>query len=107
MKIQLPPDYLAYVASGGSDAALTNDEPGYFQLWDLGEIESINAEYKVPDYAPGYLGFGSDGCGEMLAFDRTGAVFKIPFVGMHPDVAENIADSWQEIEKRITDNEGA
>jgi hypothetical protein len=37
----------------------------------------------------------------MLAFDTTGAVFKIPFVGMEPELAERIANSWSEIEKRI------
>ena len=101
MKITLPREYLAYLKDG-SDAGETEGEPGYFQLWHPGEVEALNQSYQVAEYAPGFLGFGSDGGGEMLAFDAAGAVFKIPFVGMAPEEAQKIADSWIEVVSRIT-----
>jgi hypothetical protein len=91
---------LAYLEEG-SDVASTSGEPGYFQLWHPDEVEELNQSYRVPEHAPGFLGFGSDGGGEMLAFDAAGAVFKIPFVGMAPKEARKIASSWDEVAARI------
>ena len=92
---------MAYVNEGGTDAASTDGPPGYFQLWNPDEVAKHNQEYRVADYAPGFLGFGSDGGGEMLAFDSEGAVFMIPFVGMAAKAAKKIASSWTEIAERI------
>lgn len=103
MKIELPHDYRDYIEKDGSDAASTKGQPGYFQLWQPSDIEKMNQDYKVADYAPGFLGFGSDGGGEMLAFDSTGSVYMIPFVGMEPEEAQKIAESWSEIANRITE----
>jgi len=61
----------------------------------------MNCGYRVAEYAPGFLGFGSDGGGEMLAFDRVGAVFMLPFVGMWPKEAKKIGSSWSEVAARI------
>ena len=103
MKIHLPPEYLAYVEEDGTDAASTEGDPGYFQLWHPDDVEKMNRDYHVAEYAPGFLGFGSDGGGEMLAFDSAGSVFMIPFVGMEPAEARKIAASWSEIVERITE----
>jgi hypothetical protein len=103
MKIELPRDYLDYIEKDGVDAASTEGQPGYFQLWHPDDIEKMNRDYKVADYAAGFLGFGSDGGGEMLAFDSTGSVYMIPFVGMEPEEAQKIAESWSEIASRITE----
>ena len=102
MKSQLPADYLAYLDGEGVDEASTEGDPGYFQLWHPDEIEEMNRSYHVSEYAPGFLAFGSDGGGEMLAFDGAGAVFMIPFVGMAPEEAKRIASSWREVASRIT-----
>lgn len=101
MNIPFPSEYLAYLEKG-SDVASTKGEPGFFQLWHPDEVEELNESYRVAEYAPGFLGFGSDGGGEMLAFDAAGAVFKIPFVGMAPKEAQRIAGSWGEVTARIT-----
>ena len=100
----LPKDYLAYIETDGADCASTEGDPGYFQLWPREEIEKWNHDYQVAEYASGFLGFGSDGGGEMLAFDSAGAVFMIPFVGMSPRDAKKIGSSWSEIVSRITDD---
>ena len=49
-------------------------EPGWFQLWPPAEIERWNREYQVAEFAPEFLGFGSSGGGELLAFDAGGRV---------------------------------
>ena len=102
MSIDLPSDYIDYLKADGVSEGFTDGQPGYFMLWDPDEVESSNAELQVQKLAPGYLGFGSDGGGELLAFDATGAVFMLPMVGMEPRYAKKIAESWNEIAERIT-----
>ena len=102
MSIALPNDYVAYIEADGISERLTDGLPGYFALWPRDEIESSNKAYEVPIYAPGFLGFGTDGGGELLAFDASGAVFMLPLVGMEPRYANRIADSWNEVSLRIT-----
>jgi hypothetical protein len=101
MRPSIPKDYLGYVQGEGADASATQGDPGYFQLWALGELADMNESYRVDENAPGFLGFGSDGGGEMLAFDGSGAVYMIPFVGMCVRDAKKIASSWNEIASRI------
>ena len=38
----------------------------------------------------------------MLAFDGSGAVFMLPMIGMEPQYANRIANSWREVAERIT-----
>ena len=104
---QLPKDYLSYVEAGGGGFGFTEGDPGYFQLWALEEREALHRDYKVDEFAPGFIGFGSDGGGELLAFDGTGAVFMIPFIGGGIDDAKKIANAWSEIVSRITDEQKA
>ncbi len=101
MTIELPPDYVAYLEGDGVSEAVTSGDPGYFQLWHPDEIEEMNQKIGVPTYAAGFLGFGSDGGGELLAFDQSGAVFMLPMIGMEAKYAKKIADSWTEIQTRI------
>jgi hypothetical protein len=55
----------------------------------------MNADYQVEEFMTGFVGFGSDGGGEMLAFDETGAVWKLPFVGYSSkEDAWKVADRW-------------
>jgi len=105
--LQLPKDYLAYVEGDGREFGFTEGAPGYFQLWAPEEVEALNRNYGVQEFAPGFIGFGSDGGGELLAFDSTGAVFMIPFVGDGVEDAKRIADTWSQIVSRITDEERA
>jgi len=101
MSIDLPADYLAYVEGDGVAEGTTEGDPGYFQLWPPDDIEEMNQNLGVATMAPGFLGFGSDGGGELLAFDQKGAVFMLPMVGMEAKGAKKIADSWAQIRERI------
>jgi hypothetical protein len=99
--VNLPQDYLDYVHGDGSDSGSTRGQPGFFQLWHPDELDRLNGDYQVSEHAPGFIGFGSDGGGEMLAFDAAGVVYKLPFIGMEPSVAIKIAASWSEVVQRI------
>jgi len=102
MSIALPSDYIAYIEGDGVSEEFTEGLPGYFALWHPDEIDTNNKELQVETYAPGFLGFGTDGGGELLAFDASGAVFMLPMVGMEARYANRIADSWHEVAQRIT-----
>ena len=97
----LPPQYVGYFAGDGPKEGALSVEPGWFQLWPPDEVERWNREYQVYEFAPGFLGSGSSGGGEMLAFDADGRVVMIPFIGMSADEARPVADSWSEFVERI------
>ncbi len=75
--------------------------PGWFQLWPLSQIEALNRDYQVQAYAPGFLGFGSSGGGELFAFDNQGCIVMIPFIGMSLSEAITIAESWNDFVSKI------
>ena len=101
MNTNFPDDYVKYFEGDGVAEGTTEGDPGYFQLWPPDEVEEMNAQLGVNAKLPGFLGFGSDGGGELLAFDKKGSVFMIPMVGMEAKYARKIADSWDEIRERI------
>ena len=70
-------------------------------LWPLDEVEEYNLEYEVPQAAPGFIGFGSNGGGELLTFDQEGHIYCLPAIGMEPQYATRVADSWEEFERYI------
>ncbi len=84
-------------SNGPKEGPLTID-PGWFQLWDHNEIDQLNVAYKTHEFAPSFLGFGSSGGGEMLAFDDNGCIFMIPFISLDGKEAVLIADSWRDFE---------
>ncbi|MFO0813214.1 MAG: SMI1/KNR4 family protein [Gemmatales bacterium] len=97
--MKLPPAYLDYLSQGRpTEAFLSDDFVGYMMLWPLDEVEQNNREYEVPKYAPGFMCFGSNGGGELLAFDEEGTVFCIPLIGIDPKDAVHVADSWSDLE---------
>ena len=97
----LPPQYADYFASDGPKEGGLTVDPGWFQLWPPAEVEQMNRDYHVPESAPGFLGFGSSGGGELLAFDASGRVVMIPFITMSPEDALPVASSWNEFIERI------
>jgi hypothetical protein len=82
----LPVDYVAFLmyANGGNGFV---DGHSYISLWRVEEITKLNDAYKVAEYMPGLLVFGSDGGGEAFAFDvrKEGMpIVAVPFIGMEP-----------------------
>ncbi len=93
MAFALPSDYKAYFRSGGLTEGFIDGPPGYFVLWHPDEVDQNNTDLSVSELAPGFLGFGGDGGGEMLAFDSDGAVVLLPMIGMEPQYAQPVAGS--------------
>jgi len=99
----IPAQYTAFLEAYGAFERFTTGEgqPGYVALWPMAEITGNNADIQIQDYAPGFVAFGGDGGGEVLAFDASGAVFLLPLVGMEPQYAIKVADSFAELEARF------
>jgi len=99
----IPRQYIDYLAAHGvfEGFTLEGSRPGYVALWPVEEIASNNSDVEIESYAPGFLAFAGDGGGELLAFDATGAVFLLPMIGMAPDCAIRIADSFVDLAKRF------
>lgn len=98
-KIELPEEYLALLLySNGGEGELAV-EPGWFQLWPAEKVIELNEGYGVGKNAPGFFGFGSNGGGEMLAFDtrknKSWKVVMIPFIPMTTEDAIVIADDFK------------
>ncbi len=103
MTPSIPTEYEAFLATHGPFEGFTtgNDSPGYIALWSLAELPARNAEIEIQKYAPGMLAFASDGAGEVLAFDRAGAVYMLPLVGMEPASAIHVARSFNDLAIRF------
>jgi hypothetical protein len=98
-RIELPEEYLTLMLhSNGGEGDLAI-EPGWFQIWPAEQVIELNRGYEVEKNAPGFFAFGSDGGGEMLAFDiREGKPWKvvmIPFIPMTADHAVTIAEDFE------------
>jgi len=67
-------------------------------VWSAEEVLERNRGYEVPGRLPGFFGFGSNGGGELLAFDmRRGQacpVVAIPFVPMDAEEAIAVSESF-------------
>jgi len=97
MTIPLPDDLKHFIAEHGLFEGFTrNDSPGYVELWAIEDISQQNAAIEMDVSAPGFLAFAGNGGGEILAFDAAGAVYMIPLIGMGPEQAIKIADSFAE-----------
>lgn len=74
-------------------------EPLWYRIWNPNEIDQFNEDYEIQEYAPDFIGFGSNGGGELLVVDSHGAVFALPAIGMEAKYAIYIADSIEEMKK--------
>lgn len=98
----LPVEYIAYVRSGRRTNGFTDfGLGGYFDLEPLESIPKLNLDIELQRYAPGFIAFASDGGGEVLAFDAVGKVYSIPLIGMSPESATLVANSWNEYSNHI------
>ena len=98
--VQLPSSYLAFLRESNGGEGELGAQPGWFVLWPAGEVMRSNREYHVQEYLPGFLGIGSSGGGQLLAFDtRQGQpypVTAVPFVPMEMTDALLVAASFEE-----------
>jgi hypothetical protein len=101
----LPEGYLALLLYNDSGEGPLSIEPGWFQLWSAEDVIVWNKSYEIDKYLPGFFGFGSNGGGELLAFDtKQGQPWKIvmiPFILMTANEAVIIAINFEEFIQTI------
>jgi hypothetical protein len=98
LSIALPVDYVDFaLVTNGADGAVGGG--GYLSLWRIDEIAQFNKDYRVSDFAPGLVLFGSDGGGEAFAFDARDAsmaIVQVPFVGMSLSEVQPLAKNFND-----------
>ena len=100
--MQLPDELVAFHRSGFPlEGNLNHVRLGRYRLWSLDELSEMNKGHGVHEYAPGYVGIGTDGGGEMIALSPLGEVVILPFIGMEPSQAVTVAPSWSALESLI------
>ena len=101
MEASVPAELISYYSSGKPLVCELNANPYICEFWPFNELASYNREYEVPRYAPGFFGFASSGGGEMLAISPSGAVVRLPCIGMAPAEARTLAPSWRAFEAQL------
>lgn len=97
----LPEDYLNFMRRSNGGEGELGIQPGWFQLWEAENVISFGIEYEVPQYAPGFFAFGSNGGGELLAFeirnDGGRPVVMLPCIGMETNAAVRVAANFADL----------
>lgn len=96
MELKLPNKYIEFLKISNGGEGFIGDN-SYAILWAVEELLELNYEYKVKEYAPGLLLFGSNGGGEAFAFDIRKLpwnIVQVPFVGMDLEYIEIFSDDF-------------
>lgn len=103
--IKFPITYLELLLVSNGGEGDISVEPGWFAPWPAQEVMQHNAGYQVADNLPGFFGFGSNGAGELLAFDARRSqpwpVVMVPFIPMETNEVVQIARDFDEFAKAI------
>jgi len=71
---------------------------GLVWLWPLRDVLQFSVEYGFDEFAPGLLGIGTDGCGELYAIDirgeSPGAVGDVPATSLQWEDFRQLAASF-------------
>ena len=90
----IPSELLEYHNSGAALSCELDVSPWLCEFWPLAQVETLNEQYQVPRNAPGHLGLGTSGGGEMYAFSPQGDIVCLAFSGMSPREKLSVAFSW-------------
>jgi cell wall assembly regulator SMI1 len=93
-----PDDYVDFIRQrNGTEGPTPNG--AYVALWPVDQLPKANDEYRVCDFAPGLVLFGSDGSGTAYGFDMRSTPMKVvalPFIPMDVDEIEQTWTSFTE-----------
>ncbi|HKP63420.1 MAG TPA: SMI1/KNR4 family protein [Polyangiales bacterium] len=97
----IPEEYVEYVeAHGAVQIDIESIGSGLVWFWSLPEVMELNRGYRFQEFAPGLFGFGSDGAGELYAFDLRDpanvTVGQVPSIPLQIDRYRIIANSFRE-----------
>lgn len=96
----LPRAYFEFFLSANGCEGDLGIDPGWIRLWRAEDIIDSNSRYKVEQFLPGYLAFGSNCGGEMFVFRVNGTdntespVYMVPFIPMEESEVVKVADSF-------------
>jgi hypothetical protein len=97
---ELPGAYITFLSLSNGGEGTLGIEPGWFRVWSAEEVLEANMGYEVRNHLPNHFAFGTNGGGEMFAFDLAGdnpsKVYMIPFITMEAGDAILIADSFED-----------
>jgi len=93
----IPQSYSNYVLENGLFEGFFDGDEKYIQMLALEDISSINDEIEIDLLAPGFVAFASDGGGEYYTFDSMERIFMLPAIGIEPEFAIFIADSFPDL----------
>ena len=95
----LPAEYFELLAASNGGEGDLAVAPGWVALWPAEEAFANNRGYDIEAALPGFVGFGSNGGGELLAIDMTGPppcpVVMVPFIPMRSVERAVIAPSFR------------
>ena len=83
---------------------MDGDDGSYLDLWVAADVVQFNTDYMLPQFAPSFFAFGSNGGGELFTFDSRrddDAVFMVPSIGMSDDTSLPFAVSVDAFARRI------
>ncbi|WZO98912.1 SMI1/KNR4 family protein [Isosphaeraceae bacterium EP7] len=96
--IELPEDYLDLLRLSNGGGGPLDVEPGWFQIWPAGDVLPLNRNHEVQQSIPGLIGFGSNGGGELLAFDTRGnppwKIVMVPFLALQDEAIVWVAKDF-------------
>ena len=105
VSVKLPAGYLAQLAASNGGEGDLGVEPGWICFWAAEAVVANNKGYAVAEFLPGFLGFASNGGGELLAFDVRGQepfpIVVVPLIPMDVRVVVQIARSFDEFSDLI------
>jgi hypothetical protein len=95
----MPEEYLVLLEySNGPEGSLKSD-PCWFAIWAAEKVLENNRSYEISTNLPGFLAFGSNGGGELLAFkedrDQGFCIYTVPFILMNESDAVIIANDFR------------
>jgi hypothetical protein len=78
---------------------------GLVWMWPLRDVLQFSREYGFDEFAPGLLGFGTDGCGELYAMDvranGTGTVGDIPATSLQWEDFRELSPSFDAFSAKV------
>ena len=89
LEIDWPADYVEFLTEVGGGAGWVGEH--YLQAWPPDELVSANEALNLAEFAPNLVGFGSDGGGELYAFDRS---FDPPHIVMTPMIGLGLVNDF-------------
>lgn len=92
LDVKFPDDYKGFLMqSSGAEGPIGAES--YLVLWPLDDIADHNLGYKVAEFAPNLVLFGSNGGGTAYAFERLGSDIEVVSVEL-VDMSE-VTGRWR------------